>query len=90
MITRSEKFAQYISDWPSDPLCEQTVYKFPNNQGASVIYGPISYGLEVAVIRWDENGDWHLDYTTPVTDNVIGHVEDLDAILDSIVNLKQQ
>lgn len=55
----------------------QHIYKFPNGYGASVIChmysrgGPI--GLwELAVL--DELGE--LNYSTPITDDVIGHLED--------------
>lgn len=51
----------------------QKIYKFENGLGASVICNPYSYGgekgfYELAVL--DENGN--LDYTTPITNDVIG------------------
>lgn len=54
----------------------QHTYTFANGYSASVIQGPYSYGgpaglWEVAVLR-----DGHLDYSTPVTDDVIGHCTD--------------
>jgi hypothetical protein len=67
----------------------QYVYKFPNGYGASVIKGPHTYGgsedlWELAVLEGEE-----LCYTTPVSDDVIGHLTngDVNMILDQIKDL---
>lgn len=53
---------------------EQYIFNFPNGYGASVIRGSFTYGgkddlWEIAVL--DAVG--HLDYSTPVTSDVIGY-----------------
>jgi len=65
-------------------------YKFDNGYHASVVKFSMSYGgsqdlWELAVT--DENGC--LDYTTPITDDVIGYLSDseLDDVLDRIAAL---
>jgi hypothetical protein len=68
----------------------QKLYRFPNNYGASVIQHTFSYGHEQAlwelgVLRF--NGpDWHLDFDTPITTNVIGHcsLREIEILLDEI------
>lgn len=60
----------------------QRIYKFPNGYGASVIRHPGSYGFknglwELAVL--DGSGD--LCYSTPITNDVIGHLTDEEVIL---------
>lgn len=88
MITKSNKYASYIKDYPRQLTVEQTFYKFPNGYGANVIYGEYTFGLEVAVIKWNENDDtWDIDYSTPVTNDVISHIEELDLVLDEIYDL---
>jgi hypothetical protein len=51
---------------------------FPNGFGASVIRCKISHGwpelYEVAVTRGAGVGDCKLDMTTPIADDVIGHL----------------
>lgn len=96
MITKSDKYADYIKDHPSYSTVEQTFYEFPNGYGASVIYGTSfifgisTYGLEVAVIKWDKDSDdWEIDYTTPTTSSVIGHIEELDLVLGEIYRLPE-
>ena len=90
MITKSDKYADYIKDHPSYSTVEQTFYEFPNGYGASVIFGISTYGLEVAVIKWDKDSDdWQIDYTTPITDDVVGYVEDLDLVLGEIYDLPE-
>lgn len=71
----------------------QKIYKFPNGYGASVIRNPYSYGgdkglWEIAVL--DENGS--LTYKTPITDDVIGHLNDDDVIevLNQIKELENE
>jgi hypothetical protein len=54
----------------------QAVFKFDNGYGASVIYGAGTYGVEMAVALFDENGDWDITYDTPITDDVIAYIPD--------------
>ena len=53
----------------------QELYEFPNGYGASVIRASFSYGgkdglWELAVL----NPEGEIDYTTHITDDVIGHL----------------
>lgn len=68
----------------------QRVYKFPNGMGASVVRHDFSYGgnkglWEIAVL--DEQGS--IDYSTPITNDVIGHQTDSQVtdILEQIKDL---
>lgn len=74
----------------------QIVFRFPNDYGASVIRGPYSYGgadglFELAVLKWDGNKS-ELCYTTPITNDVIGHAtsEDIDNLLTQIMALPSE
>lgn len=80
----------------------QRVFRFSNGYGASVVrfstpFGGGSYTSgdewEVAVVKFiGENWDsFKLDYTTPLTSDVIGHVADADLsdLLDQIAALPQ-
>lgn len=56
---------------------EQHIYAFPNTRKASVIRSQWSYGgdeglWELAVLDKDHS----LDYSTPITDDVIGRLDD--------------
>lgn len=71
----------------------QKIYRFENGYGASVVRFSFSYGgdrglWELAVVKFDPaNQDaWHLDYTTPITSNVIGYQsdEEIAELLDQI------
>lgn len=60
----------------------QRLYRFDNGYGASVVqfmlngwagsHGADQGKWELAVIRWNDNGDFKLTYDTPVTEDVIG------------------
>ncbi|TYC47831.1 hypothetical protein ESZ50_11090 [Weissella muntiaci] len=65
---------------------QRTRYKFENSFGASVIYGPGSFGLELAVIRYNKDGSWDIDYSTDITDDVVGRLtpDELDNLLGRI------
>lgn len=54
----------------------QKIYRFDNGYGASVINSYMSYGTELAVIKFiDEDNDrFNLTYSTPITDDVIGYL----------------
>lgn len=76
----------------------QKLYRFDNGYGASVVrfsVGPFggSYGVasglwELAVIKFDGD-DWHINYETPITGDVLGHLTDdeVDALLVRIRDL---
>lgn len=68
----------------------QTIYRFQNNYGASVIHSIMSYGLELAVLYFD--GDTpHISTDTPIANDVIGYIpdqEELTKLLDQIKALK--
>lgn len=64
----------------------QRIYRFPNGRGASVVRHVFSYGgaeglWELAVIRFDGPGvdDFHLDYTTDITSDVLGWLSEEEA-----------
>lgn len=61
----------------------QALWRFPNGRGASVVNHSGSYGTELAVLRYtsEDVGDYELDYSTPVTDDVIGHIGDAEELL---------
>jgi len=75
----------------------QIIYRFPNGYGASVVRSQYTYGgdkglFELAVLTFDGNGNWHLTYETPITNDVLGHlsVSDVDFQLDQIAALSSQ
>ena len=71
-LTYSEQFKDYIEE-QIDIGYPQTIYKFPNGYGASVIkFNYIYFGIEIAVLRFDVDGYCDIDYSTPITDDVIG------------------
>lgn len=61
---------------------DQTVYKFDNGYGASVISGgTFTYGgdeglKELAVIKFQSEDKWRICYETEITDDVIGYLSD--------------
>ncbi len=74
------------------------MYRFDNSYGASVVKHRWSYGQreglwELGVIIWSGDGedDFSLTYDTPITDDVIGHLNDeqVQAILKKIKALPQ-
>lgn len=60
----------------------QAIYRFKNGYGASVVRHSFSYGggaglWELGVTK-ASGDDWHLTYETPITDDVIGHLSEID------------
>lgn len=91
ILTYSDRFKDYIEvqRYISHP---QTIYKFPNGYGASVIkLNYIYFGIEIAVLRFDENGNWDIDYSTPITNDVIGGLnrKERDYVLQQIFDLEK-
>lgn len=58
---------------------EQVVYRFRNGYGASMIWDKMQSEpvYELAVTRYSgpEDGSWELCYETPITDDVMGHMD---------------
>ena len=65
----------------------QLVFKFYNGYGASLIYGPYSYGNEIAVLRFTSDTDWGLCYSTEITNDVVGHL-DTDGVIETLNQIK--
>ena len=88
--TICDKYKDYIIKKQEEIGDFQTIYKFPNDYGASVIHSIMSYGLELAVLYFE--GDTpHFSYSTPITNDVIGYIpdqEELTKLLDQIKALK--
>ena len=66
----------------------QRIYEFDNGYGASVVRNSMSYGsenglYEVAVLK---NGD--LCYTSPVTQDVVGHL-DIFGVKNTLTAIKK-
>lgn len=90
-LTYSEQFKDYIVK-QNDLGYPQTIYKFPNGYGASIIkIEYIYFGIEIAVLKFDENGNWDIDYSTPLTNDVIGGLneESRDSVLQQIFDLEK-
>ena len=69
------------------------IFKFDNKFGASVIHHEGSYGvdsglLELAVIKFNEDGKWKLTYETTITDDVLGYLTK-NEVIDTLVQIKQ-
>ena len=79
---------------PLESGAVQKLYRFANNYGASVVKGEHTYGgeeglWELAVIKFKDDGEFSLDYTTPITEDVEGHLTDdaVEELLDKIEEL---
>ena len=76
----------------------QTIYKFPNNFGASVIFHKGSYGyeqglMELAVLIFTDNHpSGAITYDTTITDDVVGYLtsDKVEALLEEIKNYNTQ
>ena len=71
----------------------QAIVKFENNYGASVVKHRFSYGgahelYELAVIEYDESGDWDICYDTPITNDVLGYLTE-DNVTDYLTQIEQ-
>ena len=69
-------------------------YHFKNGYGASVIHNPYSYGLELAVLKYDEKTErWDINYDTNITDDVVGYIDGkkgLEKLLNKISQLEKR
>lgn len=90
-LTYSDKFKDYI-EVQNDVGYPQTIYKFPNGHGASVIkFDCVRIGIEIAVLKFYESGGWDIDYCTPITNDFIGGLDEegRDKVLQQIFDLEE-
>lgn len=94
MKTVIKGFEKYIQEQTDDKYYEdQTLYKFENDWGASIIYHQGSYGyeqglVELGILSWF--GDrYMLTYDTYLTNDVLGNLtqEQAKSILEKIKEL---
>lgn len=73
-VTTPNPFVEHPAEYnPRGLFGDQYIFTFPNGHGASVVRNTYSYGGEKG--QWELavlDADGELDYTTPVTDDVIG------------------
>jgi len=95
MKTVIKGFEEYIYTPPlgDKDFEDQTLYKFENDWGASIIYHQGSYGyeqglVELGIVRWFGNKHM-LAYDTYLTDDVLGDLtqEQAKSILEKIKEL---
>jgi hypothetical protein len=77
---------------PLESGAVQKLYRFKNNYGASVVKGEHTYGgdeglWELAVVHFDTSGGFNLCYTTPITSDVEGHLDD-DAVEELLAKIE--
>ena len=87
-----DKFKQSLVDEDHD-WGHHYIFRFPNNYGASVVRNPASYGnaqglWEMALIFFDEDGDWDLTYERDFDDDVKGYLTDND-VIELLKKIKQ-
>ena len=87
-MSKHTPIAAYVS-----PSKTQSIYRFDNDYGASVVCSPYSYGgpegfFEIAVLDKKD----HLCYSTPITDDVIGWltIRKVQNLLTKIANLPKE
>lgn len=76
---------QIFGDPITAPIGGGMTYHFDNGYGVDVAWHPGTYGFneglyEIAIISKDEEGVWSLDYDTPLTDDVLGYLDDKGVI----------
>lgn len=86
-----KEFDKYLVDQSYDFGC-QYIFRFTNDYGASVIKSPGSYGheqdlWEMALIFFDNDGNYDLTYKKDFEDDVIGYLsnDEVSELLEKIM-----
>ncbi|UZV40833.1 hypothetical protein [Listeria phage LP-P111] len=91
MKTIANEYKEYILEHKKKNQfeSEQTIYRFKNGYGASVIKEYMGSGVELAVIQFINDKNWELEYSTSVTNDVLRNLthEQLIEKLEEIKNL---
>jgi len=84
---------EHVAEFHCDASREGIYWKFPNGYGASIAFNSITHwSPELAVLKYNKEGDPKLVYDTPVTNNVISGVSltRAEALLSQIKSLKKE
>lgn len=81
-----------FKDLPSMNGIQATV-EFKNNYGASVVRHAGSYGnkrglYELAVTKYNEEGEWKFCFSTPLTNDVLGFLTE-DDVTNYLIQIEQ-
>lgn len=87
-ITKLNEFSKYEIPKSRMTVGLQNKYRFPNDYGASLIYAPGSYGLELAVLNFSINPEGELVYNTPITNDVLGYLTWEEAV-EALTKIKE-
>ena len=96
-ITTSTKFDKPSLEKPHhvDSNGTQKIWRFKNGFGASVVQFDGSYGnrlndWELAIIKFDKEGDYRITYDTKITSDVIGYLslKEVEKLLVKIKAIK--
>ena len=84
-----------FKELPSRPINNgiQYIFKADNGYGASIVQHDFSYGgkkglWELAVIKYDEDGEWDICYNTSITSDVLGYLSE-DDVTDYLTQIEQ-
>ncbi len=88
-------FNKYIVDINAINKGMQVTFRFDNNYGISLVSHGFSYGnssdeFEIAVIKFDDNNDFKICYSTNITDDVLGYQtkDYVIEVIEKVINLK--
>ena len=89
-----QQYNKYIIDINCINNGMQVLFRFDNNFGLSVVCHSFSFGnhkqkFEVAVIKFESDDTWFLNYDTEITDDVLGYQskEDLLSLIERTILL---
>ena len=88
-----EGFESYLYTFGSCWEGIQYIFKFENSYGASIVKHDGSYGherdlWELAVIKFSSDEEWHLIYSTEITDYVLGWLTD-EEVKELLARIKE-
>lgn len=87
-ITKLNELSKYEIPKSRMTVGLQNKYRFLNDYGASLIYAPGSYGLELAVLDFSVNPEGDLIYNTPITDDILGYLT-WEQVADVLIGIKR-
>ncbi len=88
LVEQLNELSKYETPKTHGTIGLQSRYRFPNNYGASLVYAPASYGLELAVLDFSVNPEGDLTYDTPITNDVLGYLT-WEQVVEALIKIKR-